>query len=54
VCCSRVSPVAAFVENLVCAKKCSLWVKLPGETIELEFCVCVARIAREKTGLDWF
>ena len=34
--------VAAFVENLVCAEKCSLWVELPGETIELESCVCVA------------
>ena len=35
--------VAVFVENSVCADKCSLWVKLPGETIEPESCVCVAR-----------
>ena len=34
--------VAAFVENLVCAEKCSLRVELPGETIEPESCVCVA------------
>ena len=34
--------VAAFVENLVCAEKCSLWVELPGETIEPASCVCVA------------
>jgi hypothetical protein len=34
--------VAAFVENLVCAEKCSLRVELPGETIELESCVFVA------------
>ena len=33
--------VAAFVENSVCAEKCSLQVKLPGETIEHESCVCV-------------
>ena len=43
--------VAAFVENPVCAEKCSLRVELLGETIEPESCVCVARIAREKTGL---
>ena len=34
--------VAAFVENPVCAEKCSLRVKLHGETIEPESCVCVA------------
>jgi hypothetical protein len=34
--------VAAFVENLVCAEKCSLRVELPGETIEAESCVIVA------------
>ena len=28
--------VAAFVENPVCTEKCSLWVELPGETIEPE------------------
>ena len=42
--------VAVFVENTVCIEKCSLWVELPGETIESESCVCVAGIAREKTG----
>ena len=31
--------VAAFVENPVCAEKCSLRVELPGETIEKESCV---------------
>ena len=35
--------VAAFVENSVCAEKCSLRVKLPGEMIEPESYVCVAR-----------
>ena len=35
--------VAAFVVNPVCAEKCSLWVELSGETIEPEFCMCVAR-----------
>ena len=34
--------VAAFVENPVCAEKCSIWVELPGETIEPESCVYVA------------
>ena len=34
--------VAAFVENPVCAEKCSLRVELPGETIEHGFSVCVA------------
>jgi len=34
--------VATFVENPVCAEKCSLQVELPGETIEPESCVCVA------------
>ena len=40
--------IAAFVENLVCAEKCSLWVELPGETIEPESCVYTwLGIARE-------
>ena len=34
--------VTAFVENSVYAKKCFLRVKLPGETIESESCVCMA------------
>ena len=34
--------VAAFVENPVCAEKCSLRVELPGEMIEPESCVCLA------------
>ena len=34
--------VAAFVENPVCAEKCSPWVELPGETIGPESCVFVA------------
>jgi hypothetical protein len=34
--------VVEFVENLVCAEKCSLRVELPGETIEPESCVFVA------------
>ena len=34
--------VAAFVENPVCAEKCSLQVKLPRKTIESKLCVCVA------------
>jgi hypothetical protein len=34
--------VATFVENLICAEKCSLQVELTGETIELESCVIVA------------
>ena len=34
--------VAAFVENPVCAEKCSLRVELSGETIESESCVFVA------------
>jgi len=34
--------VVAFVENPVCAKKCSLRVELPGKTIEPESYVCVA------------
>jgi hypothetical protein len=32
--------VAAFVENPMCAEKCSLRVELSGETIEPESCVC--------------
>ena len=39
--------VAAFVENPVCADKCSLRVELSRETIEPESCVCVTGIARE-------
>ena len=34
--------VATFVENPVCAEKCSPWVELPGEMIEPESCVFVA------------
>ena len=34
--------VATFVENPICADKCSLRVELPGETIESESYVCVA------------
>jgi hypothetical protein len=34
--------VVAFVENLVCAEKCFLRVKLPGKTIDPESCVIVA------------
>jgi hypothetical protein len=34
--------VVAFVENFVCAEKCSLRVKLPRETIEPESYVIVA------------
>ena len=34
--------VATFVENPVCAEKCSLRVELPEETIEPESCVCMA------------
>jgi hypothetical protein len=34
--------IVAFVENLVCAEKCSLRVKLPGEMIEPESCVIMA------------
>ena len=34
--------VAVFVENTVCIEKCSLWVELPGETIEPGSFVCVA------------
>ena len=34
--------VAAFVENPMCAEKCSLRMELPRETIEPESCVCVA------------
>ena len=34
--------IAAFVENPVCAEKCSSWLELPGETIEPESCVYVA------------
>ena len=41
--------VAAFVENPVCAEKCSPWVELPGETIGPESCVFVAR---DSKGVD--
>jgi hypothetical protein len=41
-CCSHISPSRGFVENPVCAEKCSLRVKLLGETIEPESCVIVA------------
>jgi hypothetical protein len=34
--------VVAFVENLICAEKCSLRVELPRETIESESYVFVA------------
>jgi hypothetical protein len=34
--------VVTFVENLICAEKCSLQVKLYEETIEPESCVIVA------------
>jgi hypothetical protein len=34
--------VAAFVDNLICAEKCSIRVELPGETIEPESFVIVA------------
>ena len=34
--------VAVFVENHVCAEKCSLRVELSGKTIEPKSCVCVA------------
>ena len=37
--------VAAFVENPVCAEKCSLRVELPGETVEPESCVCVSEVS---------
>jgi hypothetical protein len=35
--------VAVFGENPVCAEKCSLWVELPGETIEPKSYIRVAR-----------
>ena len=35
--------VTAFVENPVCAEKCSIWVKLPWETIEHGSYVYMAR-----------
>ena len=41
--------VAAFVENSVCAEKCSLRVELPRDTIEPESYVCVAR---DSEGVD--
>jgi hypothetical protein len=40
--------VAAFVENPVCAEKCSLRMELPGKTIESESCVIVAEDSEEK------
>ena len=42
--------VVAFVENPMCAEKCSLRVELPRETIEPESCVCVAG---DSEGEDW-
>ena len=42
--------IVAFVENPMCVEKCSLRVELPGETIEPESCVCVAR---DSEGEDW-
>jgi hypothetical protein len=46
--------VVAFVENIVCAEKCSLRMELSEETIEPESCVFVAGIAREKSWLARF
>ena len=46
--------IAAFVENFVCADKCSLRVELPRKTVEPESCVCVAGLVREKNGQAWF
>ena len=34
--------IAAFVENHVCAEKCSPWVELPRKMIEPKSCVFVA------------
>jgi hypothetical protein len=45
---SRGEPQAAFVENPICAEKCSLRVKLPGETIESESSVCMAGDSEEE------
>ena len=42
--------IATFVENPVCAEKCSPWVELSGETIEPESCMCVAG---DSEGGDW-
>jgi hypothetical protein len=36
------APIVTFVENLVCAEKCFLRVKLPGKMIGSESCVFVA------------
>ena len=41
--------IAAFVENLVCAEKCSPWVELSGETIGPESYVFVAE---DSKGVD--
>ena len=41
--------VAAFVENTVCAEKCSLRVELPGETIEPE---SYGFVAGDSEGVD--
>jgi hypothetical protein len=40
--------VVAFVENLICAEKCSLRVELPGKTIEPESCLIVAGDSEEE------
>jgi len=45
--------VAAFVENPVCAEKCSLRMDLPGEMVEPESYVCVTGDSKgeERAGL---
>ena len=45
--------IAAFVENLVCADKCSLRMELPGKTVEPEFCVRIAGVSlgEDRVGL---
>jgi hypothetical protein len=40
--------VVVFVDNPVCVEKCSLRVKLSGETIEPESYVCVARDSKRE------
>ena len=46
--------IAAFVENHVCAEKCSLQVELSEETIEPESYVCVAVDSEGVDLLAWF
>ena len=46
--------VATFVENPMCAEKCSLRVELPEETIEPESYVCVAVDSEGVDLLAWF